>query len=89
MKDSNQIGGNHYKNLPIQPTEYIQKNNLTFIEGNIIKYVTRHRQKHGKQDLMKALHYLQQLIEYEYPDIPMHTWTSNSTEWQSIAGKDK
>ena len=89
MKDSNQIGGNHYKNLPIQPTEYIQKNNLTFIEGNIIKYVTRHRQKHGKQDLMKALHYLQQLIEYEYPDIPMHTWTSTSTEWQSIAGKDK
>ncbi len=86
MSDSNQIGGVHYKNLPIQPTEYIQKNNLTFIEGNIIKYVTRHRHKNGKEDLMKALHYLQQLIEYEYPEtnIPMHTWTPTSTDWTYV-----
>ena len=88
MSDKKQVGGTHYSNLEIQPTEYIQKNNLTFIEGNIIKYVTRHRQKHGKQDLMKALHYLQQLIEYEYPDIPMHTWTSTSTEWKSVIMND-
>jgi hypothetical protein len=68
MKDKKQIGGTHYSNLAIQPTEYAQKNNLTFIEGNIVKYVTRHRHKNGKEDLMKALHYLQQLIEYEYPE---------------------
>lgn len=88
MKDSNQVGGNHYKSLPIQPTEYIQKNNLTFIEGNIIKYVTRHRYKNKKEDLLKALDYLNQLIEYEYPEenIPMHTWTTTSTEWKSVIG---
>ena len=88
MSDKKQVGGTHYSKLEIQPTEYIQKNNLTFIEGNIIKYVTRHRHKHGKQDLLKALHYLQQLIEYEYPEqnIPMHTWTSTSTEWKSVIG---
>lgn len=89
MSDKKQVGGTHYSSLKIQPTEYIQKNNLTFIEGNIIKYVTRHKHKHGKQDLMKALHYLQQLIEYEYPDIPNHTWTQTSTEWVSVMGEDK
>lgn len=75
-----QVGGKHYSGLKIQPTEYIQKNNLTFIEGNIIKYVTRHRYKNKKEDLLKALHYLEQLIQYEYPStIPMHSWTSTDT----------
>lgn len=87
MSDKKQVGGTHYSKLEIQPTEYIQKNNLTFIEGNIIKYVTRHRHKHGKQDLLKALHYLQQLIEYEYPDIPMHTWTPSEGDWKYVVNE--
>lgn len=60
-----QVGGNHYK-LPIQPIEYIYKNNLGYIEGNVIKYVTRHKTKNGREDLEKAIHYLQLLIEMEY-----------------------
>ena len=70
MCDSNnpldsQIGGDHYK-LPIQPVTFIHANGIPFIEGNVIKYVVRHRQKNGKQDLLKAIHYLQLLIELEY-----------------------
>lgn len=67
MKASDkQIGGLHYRQLAIQPTEFIYRNNLGFIEGNVIKYVCRHREKNGRADLEKAIHYLQLLIEYEY-----------------------
>ena len=64
-----QIGGSHYKNLPIQPTEYITKNKLGWCEGNIVKYVSRWTSKHGSdkakglEDLKKAQHYLTKLIE--------------------------
>jgi hypothetical protein len=67
MKASDkQVGGLHYRLLAIQPTKFIYRNNLNFIEGNVIKYVCRHREKNGKDDLEKAIHYLQLLIEYEY-----------------------
>jgi hypothetical protein len=61
-----QIGGDHYKTAGIQPIEYIQANGLNFCEGNAVKYITRHRKKGGKQDLEKALHYLQMEIEFTY-----------------------
>ena len=60
-----QVGGNHYKGFVIQPVEFIYKNNIPFMEGNIIKYVCRHREKNGIQDLKKARHYLDMLIEFE------------------------
>lgn len=60
-----QIGGNHYKEMAIQPLEYIVKNNLNFVEGNVIKYVTRYKVKGGLEDLRKAKHYLDLLIELE------------------------
>ena len=60
-----QIGGDHYK-LPIQPIEYIWKNKLNFFQGNIIKYTTRYKAKGGKADLLKARHYIDMLIEFEY-----------------------
>lgn len=60
-----QIGGNHYSNMPIQPIEFIHKNNLSFIQGNIIKYVCRYKSKGGIQDLNKAKHYIDLLIEFE------------------------
>jgi hypothetical protein len=61
-----QVGGGHYAKYKIQPTEFIHANNVPFIEGNVIKYVMRHRQKNGIEDLKKARHYIDLLIEFEY-----------------------
>ena len=62
-----QIGGNHYSSLKIQPTEYIVANKLSWCEGNAVKYITRHRIKgEGKDDLLKAKHYIDLCIEFEY-----------------------
>ncbi|MDF1690525.1 MAG: DUF3310 domain-containing protein [Cycloclasticus sp.] len=58
-----QIGGSHYKEKGIQPIEYIMANKLSFCEGNVIKYVSRWRDKNGIDDLLKAKHYLEFLIE--------------------------
>jgi hypothetical protein len=60
-KKTEQVGGDHY-DLPIQPIDYILANDIGFIEGNIIKYVTRYKRKNGMQDLLKAKHYLDILI---------------------------
>lgn len=60
-----QVGGSHYKDKAIQPIEYIHANNLGFCAGNVIKYVTRYKEKNGVQDLEKAKHYLEMLIELE------------------------
>lgn len=60
-----QAGGNHYKHLAIQPVEYIHKNGLGFIEGSVVKYVTRWRNKNGLEDLKKARHFIDLLIEME------------------------
>lgn len=64
---STQVGGNHYSEMPIQPVEFIHKNGIGYLEGNVIKYVSRHRAKNGRQDLEKARHYIDLLIEMEYP----------------------
>ena len=60
-----QVGGGHYKDLVIQPVEYIHKNHIGFIEGSVIKYVTRWRAKGGLEDLKKARHFIDLLIEME------------------------
>lgn len=60
-----QEGGSHY-NMAIQPIEFIEKNGLGFSEGNVIKYVCRHKRKNGKEDLLKARHYIDLLIELHY-----------------------
>lgn len=60
-----QVGGNHYSTMKIQPIEYIHANNLPFIEGSVIKYVSRHRNKNKVEDLRKAIHLLELLIELE------------------------
>lgn len=61
-----QVGGYHYKDFKIQPVEFIHANKLDFCEGNAIKYICRHRKKNGKQDLEKAKHYIELLLELEY-----------------------
>ncbi len=60
-----QVGGDHYKRLAIQPVEYIHRNGLGFIEGCVIKYVSRWRDKNGIDDLRKARHFIDLLIELE------------------------
>ena len=62
---NDQIRGSHYKAKGIQPVEFIHSNGLTFIEGNVIKYVWRWRDKGGVADLEKAKHYIEMLIELE------------------------
>jgi len=61
-----QIGGSHYKDMPIQPVTYIHANKLSFLEGNVVKYITRHKAKNGRADVEKALHYCQLILELEY-----------------------
>lgn len=73
MKDkldtlATQVGGSHYKDMKIQPVEFIHANNIPFIEGACIKYLCRHREKGGAQDLQKVIHFCQMLIEMEYQD---------------------
>jgi len=60
-----QVGGGHYKNLNIQPIEFIHANNLSYIEGCVIKYITRWRNKNGVEDLEKIKHYIDLLIDLE------------------------
>lgn len=60
-----QVGGNHYRIKTIQPWDYIAANNLCYFTGNVVKYVSRFRDKNGVEDLKKARHYLDKLIELE------------------------
>tara|TARA_R110000803_G_C11796791_1_gene298833 strand:+ start:213 stop:533 length:321 start_codon:yes stop_codon:yes gene_type:complete len=61
-----QHGGNHYTKQPIQTWDYITANNFTYLEGNVIKYISRHRNKGGLEDLKKARHYIDKIIEVMY-----------------------
>lgn len=61
-----QEGGNHYRDLAIQPVEYTMKNGLDFLQGNIIKYATRHKHKGGAADIEKAIHYCELILEMQY-----------------------
>ena len=61
-----QIGGSHYRSLKIQPSKFVIENELLFPEGNVIKYICRHRFKNGKEDLLKAIHFIEMIIERDY-----------------------
>ena len=61
-----QSGGSHYLKMKIQPSEFANKNNLPFAEGNAIKYICRHKYKGGKEDLKKAKHYIEMIEERDY-----------------------
>jgi hypothetical protein len=64
-----QVGGSHYKGKAIQPWDFIVSNELGYLEGNIVKYVSRWKQKGGIADLQKAQHYLAKLIEVSQSNI--------------------
>ena len=65
-----QIGGSHYKDMVIQPSTFINENRLLFAEGNAIKYICRHSAKNGKEDILKAIHYCEMILERDYQLIP-------------------
>ena len=65
---SQQVGGQHYKAYKIQPIEFAMANNLNYCQANAIKYICRYRDKNGKEDLLKAIHNIQILLELEYGD---------------------
>lgn len=72
MKNSDlhrQVGGNHYLNMPIQPRVFIRKNKLGYYEGQAIRYICRHDKKNGREDIEKAIHYLEFILE-EYDKNP-------------------
>lgn len=61
-----QVSGSHYKGCAIQPVEYIDANGLDYLQGNVVKYVTRHKLKNGRGDVEKAIHYLELILELQY-----------------------
>jgi hypothetical protein len=65
-----QVSGSHYKELVIQPIQFIHANSIPFMEANVIKYICRHKSKNGLADLEKAKHYIELLMELEYDAKP-------------------
>ena len=80
-----QIGGSHYKDMVMQPSEFINKNKLQFAEGNAIKYICRHAHKGEVQDLEKAKHYIDMIIERDYG--PQESWIDGYNKWKDLSMK--
>lgn len=78
---NSQVGGAHYKKYKVQPIEFAMANNLNYCQANAIKYITRYRDKGGKEDLAKAIHNIEILMKLEYPN------TSDSTPYFDATGK--
>jgi len=87
--DEKQVGGDHYKTKGIQPIEYIKANELDFFQGNVVKYVTRYKEKNGAEDIKKAIHYCEMIlghIEAEKEKAPIEEGSGvpdlrNHKEW--------
>jgi hypothetical protein len=67
---SKQVGGNHYRQYAIQPAEYCHRNGLGYCESIAIRYITRHRHKNKAEDVRKAIHSLELLLQLEYGEKP-------------------
>ena len=80
-----QVVGDHYQTMKIQPAEFVNKNKMLFAEGNAIKYICRHINKGGKQDLEKAKHYIDMIIERDYGD---ETYKSQTFASSIMEGND-
>lgn len=81
-----QVGGRHYIEKAIQPWDYIIANQMGYLEGNVIKYVSRYKEKNGVEDLIKAAHYLDKLIEVTRRENERVSKAANSTV--TVAGKE-
>ena len=73
-----QIGGSHYQGMSIQPSQFVIENKMLFPEGSAIKYICRHSKKDGKQDLLKAIHFIEMIIERDYSE------KQNESEYRSL-----
>jgi len=80
-----QIGGTHYRKMKIQPSKFVIENKLLFPEGNVIKYICRHPYKGGKEDLEKAKHFIDMIIERDYGDKKekQETWIEGYKKWKA------
>ena len=78
-----QVGGSHYKKMKIQPSKFVIENELLFPEGNVIKYICRHRYKTGKEDLEKAVHFIEMIIERDYKDEKQESWVEGYKKWKT------
>ena len=76
-----QIGGSHYKSMVLQPSEFINKNRLQFAEGSAIKYICRHSAKGKEEDIKKAIHYLEMILERDDSE-KKESWTEGYKEWR-------
>lgn len=74
-----QIGGNHYTTKAIQPWEVIERNQMGFFDGNALKYIMRYKDKGGVEDLRKAVHYIEKLIQMEVTVVGK-SWLPYDTE---------
>ena len=88
-KDSNlsssydkQIGGSHYLKYKIQPSKFVIENKLLFPEGSAIKYIIRHQDKGGKKDLLKAIHFIEMIIERDYKKTKQESWVEGFRKWK-------
>ena len=80
-----QIGGQHYIKYKIQPSQFVVENKLLYPEGTVIKYILRHQDKGGKQDLLKAIHFIEMIIERDYTDEKekQETWAEGFRKWKA------
>ena len=80
-----QIGGNHYKKMKIQPSKFVIENKLLYPEGSVIKYILRHQDKGGKEDLEKAMHFIEMIIERDYSEEKekQETWLEGYKKWKA------
>ena len=84
-----QIGGTHYRKMKIQPSKFVIENKLLFPEGNVIKYICRHQYKGGKEDLEKAKHFIDMIIERDYGEQKEKTesWVEGYNKWKELSAK--
>jgi len=80
-----QVGGKHYLKYKIQPSRFVVENKLLYPEGCVIKYILRHQDKGGKQDLLKAKHFIDMIIERDYKDEKekQETWVEGYKKWKA------
>ena len=85
-----QHGGSHYQKYKIQPSKFVVENELLYPEGCAIKYIIRHRDKGKKQDLLKAIHFIEMIMERDYPEkeqIKTEKWSVGYDKWKETQWK--
>ena len=80
-----QHGGSHYQKYVIQPSKFVVENKLLYPEGCAIKYIIRHQDKNGKEDLLKAIHFIEMIMERDYAEkeqVKTEEWSVSYNKWK-------